>query len=338
MECDMGMVRTTGASTTATATPTITPTPTQTPNPNIVDLSLTKSDGRSSVSVGDQIAYVIAVRNNSAVSANGIILSDTYPIGFSSNQISLEYSQNVTYTISQNSQVLQITLSMSRTGVLTATISGTIQSSVGASLVNTADILLPNGVTDSNPTDNRASDTDSVLPTVTPTPTATPTQPSGHTLTPTATFIPGTPYADIAITKSDNRTSVQSGDAITYVLGVRSTGPNVASGVVVSDLLPAKFQPIGLRATWSNLRVTQTMFIATDYFSSVLAIEPGGYITYEITGTIKSGVTGGLTNTARIIMPGSVTDPNLSNNAATDVDSVGAVAVHPAVYLPVVRR
>lgn len=68
-------------------------------------------------------------------------------------------------------------------------------------------------------------------PTVTPTPTPSPTP----TVTPTPTNLPQT---DLLITKTVDQATVRSGDMLTYTLTVTNQGPNLATGVQVSDLLP----------------------------------------------------------------------------------------------------
>lgn len=73
-------------------------------------------------------------------------------------------------------------------------------------------------------------------PTSSPTPTVTPTPSPTPTITPTPTNIPQT---DLLLTKTVNQTAVQPGDMITFTLMVTNQGPNLATGVQVSDLLPA---------------------------------------------------------------------------------------------------
>ncbi|HTR58442.1 MAG TPA: hypothetical protein VMM27_09715, partial [Casimicrobiaceae bacterium] len=52
----------------------------------------------------------------------------------------------------------------------------------------------------------------------------------------------------------------------------------------------------------------------------------GGSVTFTVTATVAGGATGSLTNTANIAAPSGVTDPNLSNNSASDTDTVTLVA------------
>jgi len=54
---------------------------------------------------------------------------------------------------------------------------------------------------------------------------------------------------------------------------------------------------------------------------------PGGsHVAYTVTGTVSAGATGTLSNTASVTVPSGVTDPDLSNNLATDVDVIGGSA------------
>ena len=51
----------------------------------------------------------------------------------------------------------------------------------------------------------------------------------------------------------------------------------------------------------------------------------GGSATYTLTGTINPSATGSLSNTTTVTAPGGVTDPNLTDNSATDTDILPGV-------------
>ena len=124
----------------------------------------------------------------------------------------------------------------------------------------------------------------------------------------TATF---NSLADLAIDKSAQVSFLTS---ITFTLVARNLGPSAANGAIVSDTMP----PNVINTTWGcvaaggatcassgsgNLQDTLTVFPA------------GGIVTYTVHG--------GLTdwdfyrNTAEVIVPAGVTDPDTSNNRAT---------------------
>ena len=56
-------------------------------------------------------------------------------------------------------------------------------------------------------------------------------------------------------------------------------------------------------------------------------LAPGSSITYTLKGTVAAGATGTLVNTATVTAPSGFTDTNLSNNSATDTDTITTPAV-----------
>src|SRR5262245_31732325 len=101
-------------------------------------------------------------------------------------------------------------LSLASGKSVTITLTGTIDPAATGSLTNTATVSPPPGVTDPDPTDNSAADTDTL-----------------------------TPRADLAVTKTDGQTSAVPGTSTTYTIVVSNNGPSAVSGASVSDLLPA---------------------------------------------------------------------------------------------------
>src|SRR6202040_3254436 len=100
-------------------------------------------------------------------------------------------------------------LSLAAGQSVTITLTGTIDPAATGSLTNTAHVAPPAGVTDPNPGNNNASDSDTL-----------------------------TPQANLAITKSDGVTSAVPGGTTTYTLVVSNAGPSAVTGASVADLLP----------------------------------------------------------------------------------------------------
>src|SRR5208337_2065220 len=97
---------------------------------------------------------------------------------------------------------------------VTFTLVAQISPSATGNLVNTAMVgttaTTPAGVTDSNPANNTATDTD----------------------TPTPAF-------DLAINKTDGTTTYTPGGSTTYTIMVSNNGPSAVAGAAVNDPLPA---------------------------------------------------------------------------------------------------
>jgi uncharacterized repeat protein (TIGR01451 family) len=122
------------------------------------------------------------------------------------------------------------------------------------------------------------------------------------------------PAADLAVTKSADATTVTVGQTVTYRITVRNTGPNEATGVVVTDELP-----YGL-AFLSADSADGTYDPATGEWA-VGDVPDGGTATLVLRA--KATEAGPLTNAASVT--GNETDPDTSDNT----DSV-TVCVGPA--------
>jgi len=149
----------------------------------------------------------------------------------------------------------------------------------------------------------------------TPTPTSTPT--------PTATPVPA---PDVDIGKAVVGDDFGAGKPITFTLAIANIGDRVASGVVVTDIVPPEVCTRGFR---SSLSVTPTGVLSYVWHVEPLEIGRGGMIT--ITGSISPALGSDLTmvNRATIWDPQDRTPANNS-----DLVLVGGSGV----YLPLNLR
>jgi len=130
---------------------------------------------------------------------------------------------------------------------------------------------------------------------------------------------------DLAITKtftdvtSGSTTTASVGDAIRFTVIASNTGPNnvTATGVGIQDIIPA----IITGATWTCAGSGGAMCGAAsgsgNTIDTTANLPLNGYVTYTITGTVGTGAPSLLSNTASLVIPGSITDYNSNNNTAT---------------------
>ena len=153
------------------------------------------------------------------------------------------------------------------------------------------------------------------------------TKPGNKTSTPINIPIPS---ANLAITKTDGSTTYIPGGGISYQIVVTNGGPNNASGFRVTDAVPAVINitsvncaPSGTASCGTNVSSGNNVSF-TDISVNAGA---GNLITINVNGTVNVGATGNLINTANIVIPGgaSFSDPNTSNNTATDTDTAVVV-------------
>jgi uncharacterized repeat protein (TIGR01451 family) len=130
-------------------------------------------------------------------------------------------------------------------------------------------------------------------------------------------------FTDLSIDKTSPAPSVPArpGAPFSYTIVVSNLGASPANGATVTDVFPSNF----LNATWTCLPsggATCTASGAGD-LNDVVNLPPGSQITYAVNGTLALVPTfGTMNNTATVLPPPSVTDPNLANNTDTVIDTL----------------
>ncbi len=126
--------------------------------------------------------------------------------------------------------------------------------------------------------------------------------------------------ADLAVSKSDGRSLVAQGETLTYTVIVSNLGPDAALGAAVADTLPADLEAVAWSCSaspGSSCPASGTGHLAAD-----VDLPAGGSVTFSLTGTVAADADGTLTNSATVLSPGGVGDPDSSNNSASDSTTV----------------
>ncbi len=126
------------------------------------DLSITKTDGQASAVPGSPITYTIVASNAGPDTVTGATVADTVPAEITGAFFTCSGTGGGTCT-PVGSGNINDTVNLPAGGTVTYSLMGTISASARGSLGNTATVAAPNGVTDPNPANNSATDTD-VLP------------------------------------------------------------------------------------------------------------------------------------------------------------------------------
>ena len=256
----------------ATDTDTLTPQ---------ADLSVTKTDGVTTVVPGTSDTYTITVTNNGPSTVSSVTLTDPIPAALL-NPIFGRASAG-SYDSAQRAYGAALSLASGQS--VTITLSGTIDPAATGSLTNTATVSAPAGVTDTNPANNTATDTDTL-----------------------------TPEVALSITKSDGKTTVVPGTSDTYTITVTNNGPSTVSSLTLTDPIPSAF----LNPVFTPSVGTYTS--ATGLWSG-LNLASGQSVSLTLSGTIDPAATGSISNTATVSPPAGVTDTN-TDNTATDTDTL----------------
>lgn len=257
---------------------------TRTPVFTEADLALTKT-GPPTITAGTQITWTLTLTNAGPSVARTVSVTDTLPTGVTF--VSSGDENGVTCTSSGPHDVRCARDSLGVNQSVTVTIVGLVAPFVapGTTLTNTATI----GAT--TPTPPGAQDDDTAI----------------FTTTVTAA-------ADLSITKTSDPNPMIAGTPATYTLVVSNTGPSTATGVTISDVLPAGLSVISVQAAGTCDVAGQTLTCQLG------TVAPGSSTTVTIGVMVAATQVGTLTNTATVAS--TTPDPNPANNSATVVTPV----------------
>ena len=127
----------------------------------------------------------------------------------------------------------------------------------------------PAGVTDTNPGNNSATDTDTL-----------------------------TPQADLAITKTDGVASVSAPGTTTYTIVVTNNGPSNVTGATVSDVLPAAIASDTFTAIGTGGASGFTA-VGSGNINDTVNMPAGSTITYTVVANISGSASGNAGRTRR---------------------------------------
>ncbi len=126
---------------------------------------------------------------------------------------------------------------------------------------------------------------------------------------------------DLQVTKDDSRTTVAPGDQLVYTLVIRNLGNVTATGVVVTDTLPAHTSFVS--ASQSGAETSAGSGVVTwPGFSLNAGAQTTRTLTVQLANPLPDNVNA-ITNTVTVADDGSQgPDPTPSNNTDQDVDTV----------------
>ena len=244
-----------------------------TETPQQADLSVSKTVSDATPNVGDQITFTVTLSNQGADTATGVQVTDLLPAGLTF--VSATPSQGSYDNVSGMWTVGTVSPGVPQTLSITATVvSPAAQTNTGT--ISDADQFDP------NTGNNTASATE------------TPQQ-----------------AADLLLIKSVSDATPNVGDQIVYTITVFDAGPDAATGVQVTDLLPA-----GL--TFVSATPSQGSYDNVSGVWTVGTVSPGVSQTLSITATVVSPAA--QTNTGTI-SDADQFDPNTGNNTASATET-----------------
>jgi LPXTG-site transpeptidase (sortase) family protein len=258
---------------------------------NQSDLSLTKVVNNPTPQVGQNVIFTVTVTNAGPLDDTGITVTDLLPSGYTF----------VSSTPSQGSYTSGTGLwtvgNLAATGSATLQITATVRAT--GTYLNSAEVTASaRPDPDSTPNNNTPSEDDQASVSVTP-----------------------VPVADLSVTKTVNDNTPVVGSNVTFTITVSNAGPSTATGVAVSDLLPA-----GLSFVSST--VSQGSYVSGTGVWAVGTLTSGGSATLQIVANVTT--IGTKVNTAQVsVSPVLDLDSTPNNNNPSEDDqasiSVGAI-------------
>ena len=253
------------------------------------DLSITKTDGVAAVAPGGSTTYTIVASNAGPTAANPATVTDTFPAACTSVTYTSTAAGGATgNTAAGSGNINDAALNLPSGSSVTYTATCAISPAAVGTLVNTATVA--SGTADPNPANNSATDTD--------------------------TFSAAS--ADLSLTKTlTTAGTIQVGDNVVFALTVTNNGPANATGVTVTDTLPAGLTYVSndCGATFANPTLTW----------NVGALAVSASATCNLTATVTQ--TGAIVNSASAT--GNESDPTPGNNTGQVTVSGQPVAVIP---------
>lgn len=169
-----------------------------------VDLSLTKVDAVTEVLQGQNLGYVITVRNSGPATVSSLSVIDNAP----PELMNLQFSPSVgNYDATTG---LWTGLALAPGGAVQLFVGADLADGALGEVTNTACVFPPQGLMDDDPDNNCDSDTNAIVGAL----------------------------ADLSVTKENGQDTVLPGQALTYTITVSNAGPSTLSTIYVVDTLP----------------------------------------------------------------------------------------------------
>ncbi|UPZ14215.1 PKD domain-containing protein [Flavobacterium humidisoli] len=262
-----------------------------TPNAQSADLSLSKTVNDAAPLVGSSIIFEIIATNNGPQNTTGAEVTDLLPSGYTFTNYSatkgtynaLTGKWTIGSFVNGDSQVLRITAIVNPTG----------------NYVNIAEVTA-SSLPDPNSTPGNGVPTENDYGTAT-------TSPLGQT-------------ADLSLTKTVSNATPLIGTPVTFEIIITNQGPQNATGVEVTDLLPSGY-------TFSNFTATKGTYANTDGKWFIGSLASGDAQTLQLTAIVNGS--GNYLNTAEVTAS-SLPDPDSTpNNGIAAEDDYASATTTP---------
>ncbi|MEE4217579.1 MAG: IPTL-CTERM sorting domain-containing protein [Xanthomonadales bacterium] len=274
-----------------------------TPVTAVPDLLINKDDGGIAAAPGDTVSYTLSYQNVGNQNASGVNITDTVPAhstfnaGASTPGWSCVPDSNPGSVCTLNVDALAVSVTMS-TAVFAVTVNNPL--AAGVTGISNSSSIADDGNNGPDPTPGNNSDSDTT---------------------------PVLAMPDLVISKDDGGATAVPGDTVTYLLSYQNAGNQDATGVTISESVPANstFNAGASTAGWACVPGANPGAVCTLLIGDLAA---GGSATAVFAVTVDDPVPAGLTeiiNAASIADDGNNgPDPTPENNSDGDTTPVDA--------------
>jgi uncharacterized repeat protein (TIGR01451 family) len=266
----------------------------------VADLSVTKTDGLTTVFPGDTFTYTITVANSGPADVFGATVTDTFDPLFTSVTWTCTASNGTCGAANGSGDIgTTVDLLVGGTATFEATVTLSASAVSGSNISNTAEAYVPAlGYLDSNLANNAATDTDAI----------------------------GS-IADLSVIVTDTVTHasiIYPGDTVHYQIVITNNGPSAVTGAMVEDI----FDPIFDSVDWTCSASAGSSCSAasgTGNLNITVDLLSGGTATIMANAHLPSEPQHGTSydNTVTVTLPAGYKDPNPSDNIITDTNTIG---------------
>ncbi len=247
------------------------------------DIQITKTSNKQTANVGENVIFTIKVTNKGPDQATGLIFIDKLPAGLKYNSASADKYLSV-YHIG-NYILWEL---------------GNLTNSENATLIINATVIAPGNQTNivrKMHEDQYDNDTDFANATV------------------------YAPQADVMLVKTVTKSTVNVGDKVTFTVTVKNNGPDNATNIQITDIIPAGFNNITFTNSSGNYNNISGIW-------TIPNLANGTNATLTLSGIVNSTIAGiNTTNTANKTHQDQY-DPNPNNNSASAIIYVLEADVH----------
>jgi uncharacterized repeat protein (TIGR01451 family) len=256
-----------------------------------VDLAISKTDNVSTAVPGLSVTYQIVVQNLGPSAAVGAMVQDNFPDTLVNVSYTSTASGGATGNSSGNGDLDDL-VDMPAGSSITYTVTGTVVASATGQLSNTAVVIAPPDLTETDPDNNLATDVDTLVPTV-----------------------------NLAVTKTNAVTVVRPDDPLSYQIVVSNAGPSDAVAATLSDVFPDELTGVSYTSLAQGGATGNTPS-GTGDLNQTLNLPVGASVTYSVSATVLEAAANDISNTVSVTPANGTVESDPSNNSATHVDTL----------------